>query len=150
MNKDVLLSIRGLHFASSANASEPVEVITPAQYYLKNGKHYILYDEFDEDHTEVTKVTMKITDLSVEISKKGMVTTSMLFEKGQKNVSYYSTPFGSFMIGIVTDRIDFKEEESEFSLNIDYLLEANYEPVSDCSLEVHITDKDSGRFSLES
>lgn len=28
--------------------AEPIEVITPATYYLKNGKHYVIYDEIVE------------------------------------------------------------------------------------------------------
>lgn len=150
MNKDVLLSIRGLHFAASEDETEPVEVITPAQYYLRNGKHYILYDEFDENQTDATKVTIKIADTTVEISKKGATVTNMLFETGQKNLTCYSTPFGSFMIGIITDRIDIRQKENELSLNIDYLLEANYQPVSDCKLQLSVMNKNADSFSLES
>ena len=29
--------------------SEPIEVITPASYYLKNGKHYVIHEEVVED-----------------------------------------------------------------------------------------------------
>ena len=52
MTKDVLLSISGLHYEVSGNAddyedneeNEPIEMITPAAYYLKNGKHYVKAD----------------------------------------------------------------------------------------------------------
>ena len=50
MTQDVLLTISGLHDMVFADPeeneeNEPIEVITPASYYWKNGKHYILYDE---------------------------------------------------------------------------------------------------------
>ena len=40
MTKDVLISISGLHYSvDEENGAEPLEVITPASYYFKNGKH---------------------------------------------------------------------------------------------------------------
>lgn len=149
MKKDVLLSIRGLHFAESEEDTTPVEVITPAEYYTRNGKHYILYDEVNEDRSGNTKTKIKITDDYVEISKKGVSSTNMLFEKGKKNLTCYTTPFGSLMLSINTSHITFSHEPSQLSLKIDYLLEANYEPVADCKLELHVTEKDASLFSLE-
>ena len=49
MTKDVLLSISGLHqdvtgieAQGDEPGSEPIEVIVPASYYEKNGKHYVI------------------------------------------------------------------------------------------------------------
>ena len=47
MTKEVLVKISGLQFAGEAE-NEPVEVITTGDYYKRNGKHYILYDEIME------------------------------------------------------------------------------------------------------
>ncbi|MCI8372267.1 MAG: DUF1934 domain-containing protein [Lachnospiraceae bacterium] len=149
MNKEVLLSIRGLHYSTDFDDSTPVEIITPAEYYTRNGKHYILYNELNEDHTGNTKTKIKIADDYVEISKNGASSTNMLFEKGKKNLTCYSTPFGSLMLAVNTSHIAFSQEQSQLSLKIDYLLEANYEPVADCKLELHVTEKDASLFSLE-
>lgn len=149
MNKDVLLSIRGLHFTDPDDDAEPVEVISPAEYYLRNGKHYILYNEVSEDHSGNTKVKIKIEDNYVEITRNGASSTKMQFEKGKKNLTCYSTPFGSLMLSIITHHIDFTQDESQLSLKIDYLLEADYEPVADCKLELRVTEKDSSLFSLQ-
>ena len=47
MTKDVLIIISGLHFGTEEEngEGEPVAIITPAVYYLKNDRHYVLYDE---------------------------------------------------------------------------------------------------------
>ena len=45
-------------------------MVTTGAYYLKNGKHYILYDELSEDN-EVTKNVLKIGPNSVELTRKG-------------------------------------------------------------------------------
>ena len=47
MNEEVIISIKGLRVTEDTD--EDVEVITPGKYYLKNGKHYLLYDEIDEE-----------------------------------------------------------------------------------------------------
>ena len=33
---------------------EPIETVTPGEYYFRNGKHYILYEEVQEGIAEVT------------------------------------------------------------------------------------------------
>lgn len=150
MKKDVLLSIRGLHAAGEEDTANPVEVITPAQYYKRNGKQYILYEEPNEEQTGSTKVRIKISDHNcVEITKNGESSTHMLFERGKKNLTCYNTPFGSLMIAIITNQIQLEQNDSELDLQINYLLEANYEPMADCSLSLHLTEKDASLFTLQ-
>lgn len=147
MNKDILLSIQGLHFTSAGdNDSSPVEVITPGQYYNKNGKHYIIYEEFAEDSSGNTRTRIKISDKQVEITKHGNASTKLLFEKGKKNLTCYNTPYGGLMFGIFTNNIQFHEAPGELSLEIDYLLEANYEPMAECNLKLHVTENASALF----
>lgn len=150
MNKDVLLSIRGLHFAGPDDNAVPIEVISPAEYYFRNGKHYILYDELPDDHSGLLKTKIKISNDIVELTKSGPSTTHMQFEKGKKTMTCYNTSFGSLMLAITTNTIQLKERDTELSLKVDYLLEANYEPVADCHLEIHVSDKNPEHFSLES
>lgn len=150
MNKDVLLSIRGLHFASPDDETIPIEVISPAQYYFRNGKHYIMYEELPDDRLGLLKTKIKISDNVVEVTKSGSSTTHMQFEKGKKTMTCYSTPFGSLMLAITTNTIHLKERDDQLSLKVDYLLEANYESVADCHLEIQVSDKNPEHFSLES
>ena len=88
MTKDVLLSISGLHYEVSGYAddcengedNEPIEMITPAAYYLKNGKHYVLYDEVVEGVPGVVKNKVRITgEEKLEIIKSGRTNTHMIF-----------------------------------------------------------------------
>ena len=61
MTKDVLVKISGLQFAEDQD-NGPVEIITTGNYYKKNGKHYILYDEVQEGFDGVTKSVIKVND----------------------------------------------------------------------------------------
>lgn len=149
MTKDVLLTISGLQFAAQGDEeAEPVEVITAGDYYKKNGKHYILYDEVMEGFAGTTKNVIKITDDSLDITKKGVSNVHMIFEKNKKNVSYYYTPFGSILIGIDAKSVDINETEQNIDVKVKYNLEVNYEHLADCSITMNIKSKEAGDFSL--
>lgn len=149
MTKDVLLSIRGLQFASKEEEDvEPVEVITAGDYYKKNGKHYIMYDEVMEGFDGNTRNVLKLTEDSLDITKKGVSNVHMVFEKNKKNVSYYNTPFGSLLIGIDAKSVDIAETEDDIDVKVKYNLEVNYEHLADCSISVHIKSKEARDFSL--
>lgn len=144
MTKDVIVSIKGLQFESDGD--EPVEVISVGQYYYKNEKHYILYEEIMEDEQgngEVTKNTIKISKDTMEILKKGANNTHMVFEENKKNLTYYNTPFGQLIIGIDTTGFKVIEEDNAIGVKIHYNLEINYSHVSDCEIVVKVLAKDS-------
>ena len=74
MTKDILLTISGLQFQAQEDGDgEPVEVITPGDYYKKNEKHYVLYDEvmegmstsdsFTDDERQLYDELMQLPDI---------------------------------------------------------------------------------------
>lgn len=149
MTKDVLLTISGLQFAGPGDEdAEPVEVITAGDYYKKNGKHYILYDEVMEGFDGNTKNVIKVTEDSLDITKKGISNVHMIFEKNKKNVSYYNTPFGSILIGIDAKSVDVRETDTNIDVKVKYNLEVNYEHLADCSITMNIKSKEARDFSL--
>ena len=104
MTKDVLLSISGLHYdvagVTEEDENEPIEVITPAAYYFKNGKHYVIYDEVVEGMPGTIKNKIRIAeDGKLEIMKSGLANTHMVFEKGKINMTEYETPYGELLVG---------------------------------------------------
>lgn len=147
MTKDVIVAIQGLQMPADGE-TEPVELITAASYYKKNGKHYILYDELMEGFEESTKNIIKVYEDCVDITKKGVANVHMIFEKDKKNVTYYHTPFGNLLIGIEAKRIECRETEERMEVNVDYTLEVNYEHLADCSIQVKVTAKDAGEFHI--
>lgn len=149
MTKEVLLTISGLQFAAQGDEeSEPVEVITAGDYYKKNGKHYILYDEVMEGFQGNTKNVIKLTEDSLDITKKGVSNVHMIFEKNKKNVSYYYTPFGSILVGIDAQSVDIRETEENIDVKVKYNLEVNYEHLADCSITMNIKSKEAKDFTL--
>ena len=142
MKKEVLISISGLQY--ELNSEEPVEVISVGEYYCRNGKHYIIYDEMQmEDNShEVTKNTIKISENQVDIIKKGSSNVHMIFERNKKNVTFYNTPFGDLLIGTHTTSIKQSESEEEILVGLQYALDINSNHISDCDITIRITPRD--------
>ena len=86
-----------------------VEMVTRGDYYQRNGKHYILYDEVMEGFEGTVRNVIKVSPESVDIIKQGAASTRMQFEKNKKNLSCYTTPLGDLMIGIQAIRISIDE-----------------------------------------
>lgn len=156
MTKDVLVSISGMHEEIVAVApemqedeNEAIEVVTPATYYFKNGKHYIVYEEVVEGASGVIKNRIKITgEDCVEIVKSGLSNSHMVFEREKKNQTYYKTPYGQMLIGVNTRQLKIDYEEDRIGIQIDYELDVNHEPMADCKIKMDIVSKDSGKFSV--
>ena len=152
MTKDVLVSISGMHMgilADQEDEDEEIEVVTPASYYCRNGKHYIIYDEVVEGMTGTIKNKIKITgDSVVEIMKSGLSNTHMVFEKNRKNLTYYRTPYGQMLVGLNTRNMEIRVADDEIDVQVKYELDVNHEPVADCSIKMNIVSKGSGNFSV--
>ena len=136
MTKDVLITIRGVHTLD--HEDNDVEMIVRGDYYQKNGKHYILYEEILEGAEERVKNVIKISPSSMDIIKKGVTNSRMLFEKNKKNLSCYSTPVGKLVIGIQANHFYVEEQENSIKVNVDYSLDINYEHMSDCRICVDV------------
>ena len=141
MTKEVIIKIKGLQFAEEADEEE-MEVITAGIYYEKEGRSYVKYEEVMEGFTGKIDNLLKFTDRSVEVTKKGITNVNMVFEEGKKNMTYYDTPFGNFLLGISATKIVVAREEEEIALHIDYALEINYEHMADCTISIVIQSKD--------
>ena len=59
MTKDVLLSIKGLQIGENEQ-NDTIEVISPGDYYFRNGKHFFMYEEVMEGQKESTRNMIKI------------------------------------------------------------------------------------------
>ncbi len=142
MTKEVLLTMTGDHM-DQFQENDTVEIITPAEYYEKNGKKYILFEEISEDTKEITKSRIKISQDKVEVTKSGEVNVHMEFIQNQKNDSIYQTPFGMMMIGIQTEQVKLLEIENLIELQIDYGMEVNHCHMADCSMKIKVIAKHS-------
>ncbi|MCI8374719.1 MAG: DUF1934 domain-containing protein [Lachnospiraceae bacterium] len=148
MTNEVLLTIAGLQLIDG-DQEMPVEVVTAGNYYLRNGKHYILYDEVVEGCSGHIHNTVKIGEESLEVIKKGISNVHMVFEKNKKNLTCYATPFGNLTVGIMAHRIQIEESDTDIDVQVSYSLDVNDEYLADCSIQMNVKSKDTGDFRLQ-
>lgn len=143
MEKDVLLSIRGLQFEGDMD-SEKIETITFGEYYKRDDSHYVIYDELIEGQREPIKNIIKLKGRELNLMKRGAINAHMIFEENKKNMTSYTTPYGNILVGIDTKRVGVKEQDERIVIKVDYALEMNYEFVSDCTITMDIRSKSAG------
>ena len=145
MTKDVILTISGLH-DTDGDGDAPIETMTPAQYYMKNGKHYVVYDEVLEGLEGTLKSTIKFTEKQVELIRNGAATARMVFQPGQEHMVIYQTPMGPLSISVYTDDMEIVIEEEKIALRIDYSLKTEDVVVSESTVNISLCPKELARF----
>ena len=148
MEKDVLIHVRGLQMTDPGAGDEPIEIVVPGQYYYRNGSHYLRYEEMFEDFSQPTVNYIKMSPKGMEVQKKGLVNVSMVFEQGKKNMTYYTTPFGTFQMGIAATGLELSATEECIDMKVDYALDMNEEHVADCYLTVRAQPRNAAGLSL--
>lgn len=145
MTKDIILTISGLH-ATEGESDEPVEVMTPGQYFYKNGKHYVLFDEVMEGVEGEIKSTVKFTEDMVELTRKGGTATRMVFQKEREHIALYRTPIGPLSISVYTDSIRMDIGEHEIDVEIDYSIKAEEQIITASKVNLNICPKELKQF----
>lgn len=144
MTKDVLVSVEGTHH--DTDSGESISTLTRGEYYLKNGKHYIIYEEASSQDAgaEVVKCTIKLSENRVDIMKKlangkSGFTNNISFESGKIFQTLYNTPYGDIETVFDTTGVEITEEENEITATVYYNLIMNGEHVSRCTTVVRIS-----------
>lgn len=151
MTKEVLINISGLQVDVNEmeREDEPIETINAGNYFFKNGKHYLLFEEVSEGIPGVTKTQIKINGSeSLEVLKRGISNTHMIFDTKRKHRSYYETPYGQLNLGIFTRKIEVDEKEENINIKVEYALDVNYEPLAECTIRINVKPKGSKEFSI--
>ena len=141
MDNNVVVKVSGLQVVEDTGDS--VELVAVGKHYIKNSKHYVLYDEIDRENSSKVKNTIKFTENGAEVIRKGIVNGKLVFMKGKSNQSIYSTPYGDLFIEVLTKDVQLKQQQDNVNLKIDYELYANNNKVSDSKIEIDINKTQS-------
>ncbi len=137
MNKEVKLTISGLHTDTEA-AHASVETVVEAQYFKRGNSHYLLYEEMQEGFDKPSQNRIKFREDLLELNRKGLMETHMVFEEGKTHMTNYSTPYGQMVLGIHTKSIQVQEQENRILVNVEYQLEADGEYLEDSRIILRI------------
>ena len=140
MEKNVLLTISGLHRDTESEHGN-VETVVEAEYYKRNDSHYLLYEEMQEGFEQASKSRIKFKENLLELTRQGLVYTHMIFEQNKRHTIQYATPYGVLSLEIATGKIRLQEKEDCIRVEVEYVLEADGEPVSDSRIEITIQEQ---------
>ena len=142
MKEQVIVSIKGLQIGKDSQ-KESITSEYEGRFFEREGKRYVMYNENTEGTDEITKCLIKIGFNEVTVTKRGAVNVEMPFKMGAKKLTNYDTQFGGFTLGFRTKNISCIEADHLISLDIDYVLDMNYEYMADCHINIRIKEKES-------
>lgn len=153
MTKEVLINISGLHMGATQEddieQESPIEVLVPGNYYFKDGKHYLFFEERIEGFQEVTKSQIKWQGNDyLEVTKKGLTNMNMVYEKNKKTQCFYNTPYGQLNLGIFTSDIVVNETEEDIDIRVEYAMDANHQLLAECTICINVKPRESKKFSI--
>lgn len=136
MNQEVSLKIKSVH--KDEDGAHPILTINRGKYYFREGKHYIFYEETDENG--LTKCSLTFDTVSFSISRKGAVTTTLRFAPGETVSSEYHTPLSTFHVATITKEYSLETIGQTCIRGVcEYELLLEGEHQSDVSLSFEIT-----------
>ncbi|MFI3171535.1 MAG: DUF1934 domain-containing protein [Eubacteriales bacterium] len=148
MTREVLIAIAGTQIEetdSEVQDHEAIEIISPATYYFKDGIHYIFFEEVHEGIAGITrnKIVFKENEY-LEVIKKGVTNSTMVFHCNETHVTNYETPFGEMQLGVITHKLHSKLEEHQLDIFAVYELAVDCEPYAECEIKLRIQDRSQG------
>ena len=132
MIKDVKIRLVGVRKLPDAAEPEVVELETTGQYYVKDDMCYVKYDEYFEGEDEPAKNLLKFNKKSMNMVKKGPVSTMMEFVKGKSASVYYD-------MFITTKSYKVNEHDKGVKVDIDYLIDYKMDYITKSSLALEVT-----------
>ena len=142
MTEEVLIGIKGLHTAvGDEQAEDDIEVIFPGSAKRLGDTWYVRYSEPVEGMDGEIQSLIKIRKNHVEVTKRGLTSTHMIFEEGKKSTTWYETPLGSISLGIAATDVTVTEDENGILARAIYALDVNAEHTSDCAIQISVSGR---------
>ena len=139
MTQKVMLTLQGLQTNQDVEDAGQIETVANGDYYKKNDKHYVIYEEVAEGFEQATKNRLKFSENMVELVRSGPINVHMVFQENKKNLTNYNTPFGQILMGIDTKKIQMQEQENHITVEVEYSLDVSGEFLSDCHMKIDIS-----------
>ena len=135
MTKEVAVAISGTQSWNGEGAA-PVELCAAGQYFQKNGKHYLLFEETGQGNSGVTRCRISLEEGRLTLTKRGAVAVQMVFEPGTVCRCHYSTPFGSIPLEITTRCVRLSGTKEQIEAEAGYVLCAGCGEPAVCTIRV--------------
>ena len=122
--ENALISIKN---NSEAFGDEAFEFVCVGGYYEKNGTRYIMYEEKEEMGMADCSVMIKVCGNEVTVSRKGAISSKMVYKTGDVTQFIYHMPYGDMPIILNTKKIKNTLDDNGGRLNLFYTITMNGE-----------------------
>lgn len=141
MEENYLISIVGKQCLDGEE--DVIEVTTIGKYAERDGKKLIMYTEYDNDdiYNKRSSVIKVDTDHTVTISRSSPYPSRLILQKGKRHQCHYSTPAGSLLIGVFTDKVNSTLTANGGRLEVSYTLDFNGDLASKNEFIIEIKEK---------
>ncbi len=130
MDENYILSVCGRQNVDGN--TDKVELETSASYVMREGVRYISYKEYNPDSPlKHYRTTVKVGPHNVvTVIKGGEQNHQLILEKGERHKCEYNTPFGSLTLGVYTEDVDIRLDDSGGELTVRYSIDIESELAS--------------------
>jgi len=122
MKKAVLLTIRGQQ-AYSEQEPEVVELVTEGTLEQAAEGWKLTYEESDLTGLRGVTTTFLVEPGKITLSRKGPLSSQMVFQKGQFHESLYQMEFGALMITVCANEVRYDITEEGGTIDLAYAIE---------------------------
>lgn len=137
--KDVLIYIKGVQGLDGD--TDTIELTTAGKYGLKNGSHYISYDDSEMLGVKNVKTVVHVkSDNTVVLQRSGGMQSRLVIKHGERNSCHYSTVQGNLVLGIFGESVENRLLDSEKTLKMTYTIDSNSRLISRNVVEISIKE----------
>lgn len=135
MKKRAIISVSS---KQKSDENDVIEVVTPGDFYEKDGSYYAVYKETEISGMEGTTTTLKISNDKFSIIRIGSTSAKMEFDKKAKSVSMYNTPYGTLELKIETKTLSVNVGEKGGDIQVNYNLSVSGQTPHNTQLKINI------------
>lgn len=122
MKREVLLTIRGQQTYSDQEP-ETVELVTEGVLESIETGWKLTYEESDLTGLKGVTTTFQVEPGKVTLSRKGPLSSQMVFQEGVFHESLYQMEFGALMITVCANRVAYDIGEQGGTIDLTYAIE---------------------------
>lgn len=122
MMGNVILSVRGKQ-SYPGQDPEIIELVTEGTMSAIPGGWDITYEESDLTGLAGTTTTFRVEPGCVTLTRKGPLSSQMVFCQGVPHESLYQMPFGAMMITVCANKVHFDLDQQGGTIDLIYAIE---------------------------
>ena len=122
MKKEVLLTIRGQQ-SYAEQEPEMVELVTEGMLESLENGWKLTYEESNLTGLKGVTTSFLVEPAKITLSRKGPLSSQMVFQEGVLHESLYQMEFGALMITVCSNQVSYDINENGGTIDLIYAIE---------------------------